>query len=273
MIAESNRIIQSLWIGGELSIMELLTLKSFIAQGHEFHLYVYSKPSTPIPNEVVLKDANEILNENFVFSYKNTNQFGHGKGSVSGFSDIFRYKLLYDKGNWWVDMDVTCLKPISITQPYFFRDHHELLAVGNVMKAPKSSELMAYCFERAIHEVDENNLDWHRPINILNDGIKKYNLEGYVNASYSNRDWWVDILDYFYTNKGFQEEWEFFHWTNENFRAYQLDKNKFKIGSSYFYLLEKLNLVDKNYSWIDKLANKMKYNSFHKLLKGYYKPF
>jgi len=273
MINESNKIVQGLWIGGELSLMELLTLYSFIKQGHTFHLYCYDEITTKIPKEVVIKDANEILDRKHVFSYKNYNQFGHGKGSVSGFSDIFRYKLLHDCGNWWVDMDVTCLSPLNIETEYYFRKHHELDAVGNVMKAPKGNLLMKYCFEKAITEVDENNKDWHKPINILNQGIHQFNLTTFIGDGISNRDWWVELLAFLYSNKKFPEAWKFVHWTNENFRAYQMDKNKFKINSRYGKLLFENGVVENSFSFSEKLSNAIKYNSIHKLIKGYYKPF
>ena len=35
--------IQSLWIGGELSPMEQLSIASFLAHGHEYHLYSYGE--------------------------------------------------------------------------------------------------------------------------------------------------------------------------------------------------------------------------------------
>ena len=273
MISESNKIIQALWIGGELSLMEQLTINSFIKHGHTFHLYCYEEITTKLPKELIVKDANEILDKKHVFSYNNYNQFGHGKGSVSGFSDIFRYKLLHDKGNWWVDMDVTCLAPLNIETDYYFRKHHELDAVGNVMKVPKGSALMKHCFEKAFAEVDANNKDWHKPINILNEGIQKLDLSMFIGDGISNRDWWVELLAFLYSNKKFPEAWKFVHWTNENFRAYHMDKSKFKINSSYGKLLFENEVVRNHFTFSEKLSNAMKYNSIHKLIKGYYKPF
>ena len=36
-----NKVIQGLWIGPELSVMEQLSIASFLENGHEYHLYVY----------------------------------------------------------------------------------------------------------------------------------------------------------------------------------------------------------------------------------------
>lgn len=265
--------IQSLWIGGKLSLLEQLTLHSFINCGHDFHLYVYNELETEIPKEVIVKDANEILDRKHIFSYKKYNQFGHGKGSVSGFSDIFRYKLLFEKGGWWVDMDVTCIKPLNINAPYYFRKHHELLAVGNVMKAPKGNPLMKDCYEEAVREVDENNTDWHKPINILNENIIKHDLQKYVGDGISNRDWWLEIIDFLYEKKRIPKEWKFIHWTNENFRAYGMNKNNFKIHSRYGKLLRDNGVVNQKFSFSEKLFNRFRYNALHKMIKGYYRPF
>ena len=179
-LRKDNKTIHGLWIGDTLSAIELLTLSSFVNNGHVFRLWIYQDLKTSVPHGVEIMDARLIIPEEKIFRYRETDQFGHGKGSLGGFSDIFRYKLLYDHGGWWSDMDVTCLKPLNFLSPYVFRPHHDMPVVGNVMKCPKDSQLMKYCFERASSEVDENNRDWHLPIQILNDGIEKFNLSEYI---------------------------------------------------------------------------------------------
>ena len=57
----SNRIINSLWVGDKLSFLELLTLKSFIANGHVFHLWTYNNLKTELPQGVVICDAETVL--------------------------------------------------------------------------------------------------------------------------------------------------------------------------------------------------------------------
>ena len=44
----SSDIIQSLWIGDRLSVMERLCIQSFLDQGHQFHLYLYA-PCDRVP--------------------------------------------------------------------------------------------------------------------------------------------------------------------------------------------------------------------------------
>ncbi len=96
--------IQSLWIGSPLSKLEQLTIQSFIAHGHEFHLYVYDDVQG-VPDAAVVKDGNEILPAAEVFR--------DDHNSVASFSDWFRFALLTHKGGYWVDMDIVCLKPFD----------------------------------------------------------------------------------------------------------------------------------------------------------------
>ena len=62
-------IIAGLWIG-KLSKMEIYSMKSFIKQGHTYHLYTY-EPLDNIPNGVIVKDANEIIPKDEIFTLKN----------------------------------------------------------------------------------------------------------------------------------------------------------------------------------------------------------
>lgn len=238
---DDNKTVNALWIGSTLSPTELLTIKSFIANGHEFVLWAYDKIETELPSGTILKDANEIFPRKNIFCYKYSNQFGHGKGSYAGFSDIFRYKLLYLYGGWWTDMDVTCLKPLDIETDYVFRTHHSLELVGNIMKCPKGSLLMKKCFEEAVAKVDENNRDWHLPIQILVDNVKRAGLTTYI-REFSNPDSWNLIRKMLRKNHQIPEKWYIIHWVNEEWRRNKIDKNVFLRKSLFYSLANKYNL-------------------------------
>ena len=121
-------IIQSLWVGNKLSTMERLCCASYMAQGHEFHLYTYS-PVENIPKGVLVRDANEIMPEmSYRFQY------------LAQFADWWRYNLIYQKGGWWVDMDTVCLKPFDDLD-------HETVLEGYI-KAPIGSPVMAWLIEQ-----------------------------------------------------------------------------------------------------------------------------
>ncbi len=223
-----NNIVNGLWIGTKLSNIELLTMMTFMEQGHRFRLWAYEPLETILPEGVELMDANQIIPAERIFRYKHANAYGHGKGSVSGFSDIFRYKLLHDQGGWWVDMDVACLKPLDFTEEYVFRNHHSLTMVGNVMKCPKGSKLMWDCYEEALEKVTDENRDWHLPIQILNDQIESHSLSKFIKSGISNFDKWDELKRFVLGMKTPPANYYFIHWMNEEWRSRGLDKNKVK---------------------------------------------
>ena len=97
-------VVSSLWIGSSLSTLERACITSFLRHGHEFDLYLYD-PIDGIPAGCRVLDAASILPRSRVFAHA----AGEGRGSVGGFSDMFRYELLWSRGGWWVDLDVFCL--------------------------------------------------------------------------------------------------------------------------------------------------------------------
>ena len=259
--AESNTI-NALWIGNKLSALELLTIQSFLDNGHSFKLWLYEPLENTLPEKVMIGDANTIIPRENIFAYKNPNKYGHGKGSYAGFSDIFRYKLLYEEGGWWVDMDVSCLKPFDFDKPYFFRNHHELKVVGNVMKCPKGSLLMKRCYEDAIHKVDEFNTDWHKPIDILNEHISSLHLDGYIYKNVSNQDKWDITSKFIWQNDIFPDNWYFVHWQNEEWRSKKVSKTNFYYQSALSELLYKFGLSQKPNSTFDKMKNTLTHSKY-----------
>lgn len=225
-LTKDNITVNALWIGNVLSYIELLTINSFICNGHKFVLWAYDDIITKLPDEVVLKDANQIIPKENIFSYKYSNQFGHGKGSYAGFSDIFRYKLLYEHGGWWTDMDVCCLKPLNFKEKYVFRTHHSLALVGNIMKCPAGSELMKKCYLEASDQVDQFNRDWHLPIDILINNVYSLGLDKYI-KNFSNPDSWNIVRKMLKKNINIPENWYVIHWVNEEWRRNGISKAAF----------------------------------------------
>ena len=99
-----GQLFQSFWWGGPLSPYEWLSLKSFVDFGHDFDLYSFD-PHIVVPAQVRVRDAAELASGAEFFVYEH----GFGKGSPAGFANMFRYKLLAERGGWWVDTDVVCL--------------------------------------------------------------------------------------------------------------------------------------------------------------------
>src|SRR4029077_3324607 len=128
---EDDTTMQSLWIGERLSKIELLAIQSFLSNGHEYHLYVYSDVGE-VPSGVILKDAASIIPRNLIFTTS---------GSLSIFSDWFRNELLLAGGGYWVDLDVVCLKPLRFEDPIVIGKEDCSKANPAVMRFPKGHEI------------------------------------------------------------------------------------------------------------------------------------
>lgn len=137
-------IIQSLWIGARLSMMEQLCIHSFLAHGHPFHLYVDGAVQG-IPAGTVVRDVREILPDAPILRYRS----GMGAGSPSLYSDLFRFALLCQRGGWWIDLDVVALCPFpSPKEPVVGlvrRSRRRTGPVPGVMWFPPEHPVMARC--------------------------------------------------------------------------------------------------------------------------------
>lgn len=138
----ATKTFQSFWYG-ELSSRERLCLTSFVDQGKNFELYTYDD-SLSVPEGVTLKDASEIYPEEEVFTYRKR----QGEGSVAVFANLFRYKLLQERGGWWVDMDVLYTGyDLPEDECYFgFEDNHKVNMA--ILKLPKGSDIARECLEK-----------------------------------------------------------------------------------------------------------------------------
>ena len=176
-------IIQSLWIGKSFSVMEKLCVSSFMKNGDEFHLYTYDDIEN-LPENVILHNADKIISSDKIFKYKKHN-------SYAGFANLFRYKLLLEKGNYWVDTDVISLKKFDHDDDYLFanaRTPRRILFYGNtvcncVMKAPKDSEIMQYCYDES-RKKDSAEISWGETgPELLTKATKIYGLKKFVSPS------------------------------------------------------------------------------------------
>ena len=135
---------QSFWHGKALSPYELFCLQSFVTCGHDVDLYTYNE-NLVVPAGVRVCDATHISRDE-VFVYEAD---GFGKGSPSAFSNFFRYKLLVEKGGWWIDTDVVCLTDrIPLVDEFYARQDADLVACGTMYFKPQHP-VMVQCLEQA----------------------------------------------------------------------------------------------------------------------------
>lgn len=187
-------IVQSLWVGNDLSDMEKYSIQSFLNLGHEFHLYTYENIGG-IPKGVKIKDGNQIMPAAEIFRLKET---------FLPFSDIFRYKMLYEKGHYWVDLDLICIKKLDFKDEFVFSSERTIQKgaykmkvkyVPNigVLKAPPKSPFYKELYEKCLaHHKKGINKDKIKYMRILREIIDKYGYMKYVKTPdyFCHLDWW-----------------------------------------------------------------------------------
>lgn len=187
-------LVQSLWVGNRLSRMEEKSIKSFLNLGYTFHLYTYEKVKN-VPKGTIIKDGNSIMKFDEVFSLKS---------SFLPFSDIWRYKLLYEKGGYWVDLDMIALKVFDFDQDFVFSSERTIQEGAyksnakfnpniGVLKAPPKSDFYKEAYEKCLEYNKKNkNDDKLKYMKMLRKLIKTYKYEKYVfkPVYFCNLDWW-----------------------------------------------------------------------------------
>src|SRR2546423_4424360 len=140
--------VSSFWHGDVLSNLEMFCISSFLRNAVKYFLYAYEAPVN-LPPGAVLKDANEILPRSRLFTY----QAGtFNRGSVAGFSNLFRYTLLHQSGGWWTDTDVCYVNGVTETgdETYFSEAAPDgSFVVGTALfKCSPGSPVLRYCLDQ-----------------------------------------------------------------------------------------------------------------------------
>jgi hypothetical protein len=184
-------IVQSLWIGTDLPTLQRLSIRSFLEQGHVYHLYAYEEVGQ-VPEGTTICDASTILPQESIFCY----QEGFGRGSYSAFSNLFRYRLLFEKGGWWVDTDVVCLRPFDFEDDFVFATEHKHdcrdTAASCVIKSPARSEYLRYCLD-VCEAKDKAKIIWGEiGPDLMDEAINGFNLTSHRVPAYV-----FNPIDYF----------------------------------------------------------------------------
>ena len=127
--------IATLWIGGRLSWLEQLCLKSFADAGHRTTLYSYA-PIENIPPGVDAGDAAEI--------YPGEPMLRHARtGSPAIHADMWRLHLLRKTDKIWVDADMYCYRPFAFTGAHVYGWEKPGLVCNAVLGLPRDSATLA----------------------------------------------------------------------------------------------------------------------------------
>ncbi len=133
--------VSGMWVGPRLTALERACITSFLARGHEFDLYVYDDIGG-LPSGCRVLDAASILPGSRIFAHAS----GAGRGSVAGFADMFRYRLLKEHGGWWVDLDVFCLtEALPAADVVIGRQNSSLINVAVMHFPPQHPVLIEAC--------------------------------------------------------------------------------------------------------------------------------
>ena len=108
-----TREVGTLWIGGPLSWMEQLCLKSFVDKGQKITLFSY-EDVTNVPDGVIRRDGREIIDTDDFIKYEQKNSFAL-------FADWFRLHMIQQNPSMiWIDTDVYCHRPMDYDSDYVF---------------------------------------------------------------------------------------------------------------------------------------------------------
>ncbi len=127
--------IASLWIGDHLSDIELASIASFRRFGHSFTVYSY-EPVRNLPEGVIARDAASILPARQILRYWRGN-------TPAIHADVFRYAMLAQSDNVWVDLDMIALKPFLFPTPWIFAFEDSEQINNAVLGLPRESRMLA----------------------------------------------------------------------------------------------------------------------------------
>ena len=238
-----NQPIQSLWVGDSLSPMEILCIRSYIANGHEFHLYVYDNVLN-IPEGAEVKDANEIIPQDKIY----VDAFG---GYVN-LSNQFRYTMLYKLGGWWVDMDTVCLKPFVFEADFVFSSetsdpYNRILVNTTYIKSRPGAKFLKDCLDFLEYRGHEN-IHWGElGVNLISRMIFRNDLGKFVRSP----EYFCPVSCYQLSrlikesDEHIPENAYAIHWWHEMWRNGKIDKSgKFPESSWYEQLKRKYKVTE-----------------------------
>jgi hypothetical protein len=126
-------LLNCLWIGPRLTVLERACIRSAQRVGHEVRLWCYDEPEG-VPEGVTLADASEILPRDAITRHKS--------GSVALFANWFRYELQRRGEGIWVDADHYFLKAIALPGPYLLALEAPQMINNGILRLPAGSPLL-----------------------------------------------------------------------------------------------------------------------------------
>lgn len=245
-----NVIVHTVWVGGELSLLEQLTIKLLQYHKHEVHLWTYDGVKN-VPEGTIVQNASEIMPRESIFTYQGSPLScipNGGIGSLSHWSDQFQLKLLAMKGGIYSQLDVAYLVPLDIQSDYFFINQRGRDLVSFMMKCPKGCSFAIEGYADLKNNINSQTIkymDWDCSMRAMMRVLQKH----FDDSKYKN--YFMDqknYMDFGCTHIGpFFSDWEInndiycIHWSNATVHEH---KNNPIQGSTYHKLLKLVNLIN-----------------------------
>lgn len=176
--------VSSLWIGGNLPKLSILCIKSFLKNNYKYNLYTYENIEN-IPAGVQLKNAEEILPKSEIFTYRN--------GSVSAFSNLFRFTMIKKTGIPWVDTDMYCRKNFDFSKTDIVivsepdDEYQNQKPTSNLIKLPKEhpalDKAISIC-QSYREKIYSGDFKWGLGPLAIREIVKEFELEKFVKPWY-----------------------------------------------------------------------------------------
>jgi hypothetical protein len=237
-----NNNVNCVWIGDELSIMELLSIKLAQKLGYTVNIWSNHKFDN-LPNGVIHRDLpSDILPPTRFQGIPFQGIPNGGIGSLSHWSDYFAFTILKNGGGYWMQLDFAMLKRVDTEKSYIFTSlGHQISPV--FMKIPPSSQFAKELSETLMPKVKIGfkNEDWGTAMNMMHNCALKHQI---YDDCFFIRDGYYDCggSQFGQTpyNSPISDEASFFHWSNA---TYGTDKKHPVKGSAYYNLCKQENLI------------------------------
>lgn len=225
----------SMWIGPYLSLLEQACINSFLEKGTAFILYVYDDLDN-IPVGTTVKDGNTIVPYSEYKHYDNP----------SYFSNLFRYKRLYELGGIWVDMDLMCIQSLHTifkTSDYIFSSelkNDEQHTNAGIIGCPPRSQLMLDCYNEVKRTTITGNIR-HGQLGpkLLKRQVTKHELDHYVYPHYVFCYYgFREVHKIFNTNCSLEDDILCIHLWNNVLESNCIDKENPISDTLYYYFIK-----------------------------------
>jgi hypothetical protein len=215
---------------GPLDPLIYSCMASFPHVGARLRVYSYD-PACEVPSGVELADARAICpNETLVGRY-----IADGKSSLAKFSDLFRYRMIWQTGLCWVDTDMLCLRrPDFSSSPVVFgrqlESSHSWSINCAVLKLPPRHPILRDLIKRAAAVVDIDQPWGIIGPALLTELARKHRIDHHARQLHAfypvpSDDCWKPLLPEACSDiRAATRDADFLHLWHESFRRYGMDK-------------------------------------------------